>query len=142
MAQYFRTATPMADWRTFKYIVADSIGHELGELVLVQETVGLIFIGEPILDVNGCKIDPQVVPFGEESVLVYHIEKVIVEKLVGSAEVAFPGDKVYWSGVYGTGVSPVYTTGWYWIGIFTEPRGADEATAEIDLKGDKATLLE
>jgi len=136
-----RTAAPMGDWRSFKFIVTVSAGLIHGDLTLIQETVGSVFIGRPVLDVNGCTL-PLVAAVGEECVLIYHAEKILVDKLTGSGEVFLPGDKVYWSGVTGTGVSPVYTSGWYWIGICVQPADADVLTVVIDLKGDKATLLE
>lgn len=145
MPQFLRTATPPADWRSFRFICTDSAGLENGTLALIQETVGVIFVGAPVLDDQGCRvyaIGEDLVEFGEEGVLIYHAEKIIVPKIDGSGEAALPGDKAYWSGVNGTGVSPNYTSGWYWIGIFTEPADADDTEAEIDLLGNKATLLE
>lgn len=145
MAQFLRTATPMGDWRSFKFTCTESAGLQLGFLALIQETVGVIFIGEPILDDQGCRVYPvgeDLVEFGEEGVLIYHAEKIIVPKTAGSGTAFLPGDKVYWSGVYGTGVTPTFDTGRYWIGIATEPAADADTEVEIDLKGDKATLLE
>lgn len=145
MAQFLRTATPMADWRSFKWTNTESADKVSGQLLLVQETVGVVFVGEPVLDAEGCRVyavGEDAVAFGEEGVLIYHAEKIMVEKLTGSGQDFLPGDKVYWSGVYGTGVTPIQTSGYYWIGIATEPADADDEQVEIDLKGDKATLLE
>jgi hypothetical protein len=145
MPQFLRTATPPADWRSFRFICTESAGLKNGLLALIQETVGVIFVGNPILDNRGCRkydVGEDVVEYGEEGVLFYHAEKITVQKEAGSGQAALPGDKAYWSGVYGAGVTPVQTSGYYWIGIFTEPAAADDETAEIDLKGDKATLLE
>jgi hypothetical protein len=108
----------------------------------VQETAGVVFVGKAKYDADGCKVDPPAYEYGEEAVLIYHAEKIIVDKIAGNGERALPGEKAYWSGVYATGVSPVKQSGWYWIGIFTEPALEDDTEAEIDLKGDKATLLE
>jgi len=131
----------MGDWRSFHFTLAESGAKAIGELLLIQETVGVIFIGEPILDANGCAQDLEI-EFGDESTLIYHAEKILVPKDVGSGEVFLPGDRVYWSGVYGTGVHPTRVSGDYWIGIATEPADEDDDQVEIDLKGDKATLLE
>jgi len=141
MAQYFRTATPMGDWRTLKAVCADSNGHDVGDLVLIEDTVGLVFLSVPPLDADGCLKDPAV-QFEDEFVLVYHIEKVIVAKESGSTEAAAKGQKVYWSGTNGDPVTTVWTSGYYWIGIVTEDADATATEVEIDLKGDKATLLE
>jgi hypothetical protein len=139
--QTLRTATPMGDWRSFKFTVEHSGGVLTGDLLLVYDTAGVVIIGEPILDANGCApAADQHLDYGDEGVLIYHAEKIIVPKQVGSGQAALPGMKVYWSGVHGDAVTPVYGSGLYWIGIFTEPAAADDATAEIDLLGNKATL--
>jgi|WetSurSiteA1Bulk_404760.scaffolds.fasta_scaffold00047_28 hypothetical protein len=145
MAQFLRTATPMSDWRSFKFTCTESVGLQVGFLALIQETVGVIFVGEPILDAQGCRvyaIGEDLVEFGEEGVLIYHAEKIIVPKTAGSATAFLPGDKVYWSGTYGDGVTPTQASGLYWIGIATEPATDDDTEVEIDLLGNKATLLE
>lgn len=132
----------MGDWRSFKYDVDLTAGHEGGQLLLVEDTVGVVFIGKLILDSNGCPLDPQIYEFGEEGVLIYHAEKIKVEKATGSAEAALVGQKVFWSGTYGDPVTVNRVTGYYWIGIVVQPADADEDSVVIDLKGDKATLLE
>jgi hypothetical protein len=93
------------------------------------------------LDANNCPLD-LVVPDGEEGVLIYHAEKIRVAKVDGSGHDFLPGDKVYWSGVAGAGVTPTYQSGFYWIGICVEPSPTPERTVIIDLKGDKASLTE
>lgn len=140
--QYLRTATPMGDWRSFKFTVAQSGGVEDGKLILIVDTVCVCFLGEPILDSQGCRVDPQVVAVGEECVGIYHAEKIRVAKQTGSGNAFLVGQKVYWSGVYGDAVSPIYTSGYYWIGICVQPADEDDEYVVIDLKGDKATLLE
>jgi len=132
----------MGDWRSFKYDVAETAGNEGGKLVLVEDTVAVVHIGKLILDSKGCPLDPQVYEFGEEGVAIYHAEKIVVEKATGQGQAALVGQKVYWSGVYGDPVTVVKTSGQYWIGIVAQPAAADVATVVIDLKGDKATLLE
>lgn len=126
MGQRLRTATPMGDWRSLKFTVGVSAGYSQYDIVLIQETVGVVYFAA--------------VDYGDEAVLIYHAEKIIVDKLTGTGESFLPGDKVYWSGVAGTGVSPNFTSGWYWIGIATEPAAEADTTVEIDLKGDKATI--
>lgn len=138
MAQFMRTAAPMGDWRSLPFTVSVSAGLAHGDLYLLEDTVGVIFIGEPVLDANGCA-QPLVAAYGTETTLLYHCEKIVVAKEIGS--VFNPGDKVYWDGVTGHGVEN-FDTGNYWIGIALEAKLAADLTVKIDLKGDKATLLE
>lgn len=141
MPQFFRTSTPMGDWRSFKFTMAVSESWENGKLYMVNETVGLLFIGDPIYDANtGCYAASQVKEYGDEAVLVYHIEKVMVNKENGSGLSSFtPGDAVYWNGVNGGPVYSDWVSGYYWIGICTMAATALDEQVEIDLKGDKAT---
>jgi len=141
MAQFLRTATPMGDWRSFKFTHAESgVTYTEGYLYLIQETVGVL-----ILDIQygtqGEKL-AKTIEMGDEGVLIYHAEKVNVLKLLGTGETFLPGDKVYWSGVQGAAVTPNYTTGYYWIGIAVAPAGMADEYVMIDLKGDKASLTE
>ena len=140
MAQFLRTATPEGDWRSFKF--TNDSGAEMGNglLYLVRETVGVPLVAQR-LDANNCPLD-LVVPDGEDGVFIYHAEKIRVAKIAASGHNFFPGDKVYWNGVAGGGVTPFYVTGYYWIGICVWPSGVGEATVIIDLKGDKASLTE
>jgi hypothetical protein len=98
----------------------------------------MVFLSEPPLDAHGCVKDPPV-EYGDEFVLVYHIEKVMVPK---EAVTCLKGQKAYWSGVTGDGVTNAGSSGLYWIGIFTEDAATADTQAEIDLLGNKATLLE
>jgi len=139
MGQFFRTSTPMGDWRSFKFThIETGVTYTEGKLYKIEDTVGVL-----LLDIQytaaGCKKAKTIVK-GDEGVLVYHIEKVIVDKKVGA--VFLPGDKVYWSGTQGAGVESHYQSGEYWIGIATEPAGASDTEVEIDLKGDKISLTE
>lgn len=141
MGNNFRTSTPMGDWRSFKFTHAEAgVTYEEGKLYMIQETVGLLFT-DISYDSSGCK-EAATRALADECVLVYHIEKVIVYKLAKTGWSFLPGDKVYWNGVQGDPVSPVYRSGYYWIGIATEPAAALATTVEIDLKGDKATAGE
>lgn len=133
-----RTATPMGDWRTFKYTCADSGGHESDfdglandaaaarrpYLYLVQDTVGIALY----------TIDQ-----GEEGVLQYACEKCVVCKKTDSTDVFLPGDRVYWDPADRL-VTPTYNSGYYWIATCTEPADADELLVEVDLEGHRAEV--
>ena len=141
MPSILRTATPMGDWRSFKFTHDESgVTYTEGQLYKIQETIGVLFL-DIQYDSAGCKKAKTIVK-GDEGVLVYHIEKVIVDKAVTSGDVFLPGDKVFWSGIQGDPVTPTWQTGYYWIGIATEPAAWATTTVEMDLKGDKATLTE
>ena len=140
MPQFFRTGTPMGDWRSFKFTLDVSEQWECGKLYLVNETVGLLFMGDIKYNSQGYPAEDQYLEYGEEGVLVYHIEKVMVHKEDGSGLSSFtPGDAVYWSGTNGDPVVSTWVSGYYWIGIATEPADDVDDLVEIDLKGDKAT---
>jgi predicted RecA/RadA family phage recombinase len=123
----------MGDWRSFKFTCEETDGWlgansawAAGEswLFLVEDTVGVL-----IEDTD----------FGDEGVLIYHAEKVIVPKMTESTDIFLPGDRVYWDPATRL-VTPTYDSAYYWIGIATEPAGATEETVEIDLKGDHAEV--
>ena len=143
MPSILRTATPMGDWRTFKFTMTEDGPWTEGELYMVQETVGVL-----LLDIQytsaGCK-EAKTIVVDEEGVLIYHAEKIMVDKVAGT--VFLPGDKVYWGSSaggapQGGAVNPAYQSGEYWIGICVEAAGADDDQVMIDLKGDKATAWE
>lgn len=137
----FRTSTPMGDWRSFRFTHAETgVTYSLGELYLIQETVGLLFL-DIQYNTDGSKADAEIT-LGDEGVLVYHIEKVIVDKLTGTGSAFLPGDKVFWSGVQGASVTNTWQSGYYWIGICTQAASDTATQVEIDLKGDKATLTD
>jgi len=133
MPNALRTATPMGDWRTFKFICEDSAG-QLGikdaqiagdpYLYLVNDTVGALL---------------ETIAFDEEGVLIYHAEKIMVMKDTGGGESFDPGDRVYWDPSTRL-VTPAYDSGYFWIGIATEPAGETDDFVEIDLKGDHAEV--
>lgn len=141
MPQFFRTTTPPGDWRTFKFTLAASEQWENGKLYLVQDTVGLLFMGDIKYNTTtGCPEANQYLEYGELGVLVYHIEKVMVHKENGSGLSSFlPGDHIYWSGTNGDPVHATWSSGDYWIGICTMAADDLDTLVEIDLKGDKAT---
>jgi len=129
MGQRVRTAAPPGDIRTFTAVCHNANGHVQNDIVKVQDTVCVVYF------------EPTVV-FGATFYPIYHCEKIVVDKRAGTAYAAIAGQKVYWSGIDGDPVYPFYRSGFYWIGIFTEAAGAFDTTAEIDLKGDKASLTE
>ena len=133
MPNAMRTATPMGDWRSFKFVCEDSLGQDgikdaqaAGDpyLYLVNDTVGALL---------------ETIAFGEEGVLIYHDEKIMVMKDTGGGESFDPGDRVYWDPISRL-VTPAYDSGYFWIGIATEPAGETDDFVEIDLKGDHAEV--
>lgn len=130
----------MEDWRSFRFTHDDEVAWELGEIYLVGDTVGILFL-DIQYNTDGSKKDAEIEE-GDEGVLVYHIEKVIVNKRAEQGDTFGVGDKVFWSGVQGSSVVNTWQSGYYWIGIASEPAAADDATLEMDLKGDKATVTE
>ena len=129
MGNRVRTAAPGGDWRTLTALCEDSDGHDQYDLVFVHDTVAMVYFEESVDE-------------GDTFYPIYHCEKIVVNKRTGTAYAATAGDKVFWSGINGDPVYPFYRSGMYWIGIFTEAAAADDDTAEIDLKGDKATVLD
>lgn len=131
MPDALRTATPPGDWRSFKFTVDDSDGvlgikdaraASTPYVYLIQDTVGVVL---------------ESADYEEEAVLIYHAEKIMVPKMTESSDVFLPGDRVYWDPT-SRYVTPTYSSGYYWIGIATEPADADDVLVEIDLKGDHA----
>lgn len=140
MPQFFRTNTPMGDFRSFKWTLDVSEEWDNGELYLVNDTVCLLFQGDIKYTADGYPDSDQSLLFGEEGVFIYHIEKVIVNKENGSGLSSFDcGDHIYWSGTNGDPVHSTWASGNYWIGICVTPATDVQTTVEIDLKGDKAT---
>ncbi len=140
--QRFRTATPMGDWRSFKFTMTEDGPWTEGKIYKVQDTVGLL-----LLDIQytaaGCKKAKTIVK-GDEGVLVYHIEKVIVDKLAETGLACLPGDDMFWdTAVPGSGVSPTNGgAGWEKIGICVRAAAELDTEVMIDLKGDRAETRE
>jgi hypothetical protein len=133
----FRTATPMADWRSFVApIISDDVDIIIGTLYLVQNTWGMAFNAGPVGAYSvGDTIDTDVY---DEYVLVYNAEKILVLKDTATGSGFEVGQKVYVNHVN----SNVYNSnavGRTCIGICTEAAADDDTTVEIDLKGDSMT---
>jgi hypothetical protein len=130
----------MGDWRSFKFTCdvsagmegirdaqrADAVGARHSYLYLVEDTVGAML---------------ETTDFGDEGVLIYHAEKIMVPKAITSGDVFLPGDAVYWDSSTRL-VSPTLGgPGIYYIGIATEPAVAGDLRVEIDLDGAGATVI-
>jgi len=139
--QRFRTATPMGDWRSFKFTMTEDGPWTEGLLYLVQDTVGLLLL-DIQYDASGCKKAKTIVK-GDGGVLVYHIEKVIVDKLAETGLACLPGDDMFWDpAAPGSGVSPNSAVGWIKIGICVRAAAELDTEVMIDLKGDRAEAVE
>ena len=132
MAQFLRTATPDGDWRSFKFthaLVPDITLTE-GRIYQIQDSIGVLVLGIQYSSA-GCK-EAKTINSGEEGVLIYHAEKIRVNK---DAVAFLPGDAVYWNGVQGGNVTNVYSSGAIFIGICVWAAGASDSTVIIDLMG-------
>lgn len=129
MGQRVRTAAPGGDWRTFHAVCENAAGHVQYDMIMVQDTVCVVYFEVTVI-------------LAAEFFPIYHCDKIVVTKRAGTAEAFTAGQKVYWSGVDGSPVTPNHRSTYYWIGIATEAAGALDTTVEIDLKGDKASLTE
>ena len=128
----------MGDWRTFKFTVDISAGVVgVKDAILTDVVVARVSALYLVGDTVGEALENA--DFGEEAVLIYHAEKILVPKMITSTDIFLPGDRVYWDPTTRL-VSPDYDSGYYWIGIATEPADADDLYVEIDLKGDHAEI--
>ena len=143
-----RTATPMGDWRSFKFINITGGTLTEGYLCLIQETAGLLFL-DIRYDSAGCKEAKTITTYDADDdaedytgVLIYHAEKILVPKEAGTGLSFLPGDNVYWTGVHADGVTPTYAAqgAKYWIGIAVEAAGIAATEVLIDLLGNKNTI--
>lgn len=134
MPNALRTATPMGDWRSVKFTVAESGGVQGIKDALAGGTSYLYLVNDAV----GAVLESA--DLGEEAVLIYHAEKILVPKKTGEGE-AFAGvcNRVYFDPATRT-VTPNYDSGYYWIGINTEPAGINDEFVEIDLCGNKAEV--
>ena len=134
MPDGLRTATPMGDWRSFKFTCEETDGWDgmatakaagTSWLYLVQDTVGALL---------------EDVDFGDEGVLIYHAEKIMVPKMTGAGQgFTGPGVRVWFDPVTRlASVNKVAT--YYLIGISTEAAANNDQFVEIDLDGAAAIL--
>ena len=128
----------MGDWRSFKFTVDVSAGVKGTRDAELEDAVGarvsfLYLVEATVLAVV------ESADFGDEAVGFYHAEKITVPKMIETADIFLPGMRVYWDPTTRL-VTPTYDSGYYWIGIATEPADADELYVEIDLKGDRAEV--
>lgn len=123
----------MGDWRSFKFtceVTAGLLGQRnawaagLSWLIVVQDTVGILL---------------EDADFGDEGVLWYEAEKVIVPKKTATADVFLPGDAVYYDPADGF-VTPTADSSYYRIGTATEAAAFTDALVEIDLDGGCAVI--
>jgi len=129
----WRTATPMADWRTFRVpFSSDNQLVYVGTLYLVQETWCMAFSGN-FADAELIDTDIQ-----DEWVGLYNCEKLLVDKSTETGSAFLVGDFVYVDHVTKL-VHNTNAAGRTCIGICTEPAADDDVTVEIDLKGDSMT---
>lgn len=139
MPDILRTAAPMGDWRSFRFTHAVSgLTMTEGLLYFIEDTVGVLIL--PIqYSAAGCK-EAKTITEDDEGVIIYHAEKIMVYKYVRTGYSFLPGDKVYWSGVQGSSVTPIYQSGFYWIGICVRAASETATRVMIDLKGDKVSI--
>lgn len=138
MPDALRTATPMGDWRSFKFTCDLSGGMEGVATAQAADVAGarhsyLYLVEDTVLAVQ------EDADFGDEGVGYYHAEKIMVPKMIESTDIFLPGMRVYWDPTTRL-VTPAVTSGYYWIGIATEPADAADLRVEIDLKGDHAEV--
>jgi len=136
---FLRTATPMGDWRTFKFTVEESAGMVGMEDVAADALLGVYTRSFLYLVQDAVIAMLRAADVGDEAVALYHAEKIVVPKLTESTDVFLPGDRVYWDPTTRM-VTPTYNSGYYWIGMATEPAAAADHGVEIDLKGDHAEV--
>jgi hypothetical protein len=118
MPQFARTNTPPGDVHSM-VCIAPSGGVLMGQLIKVNDTVGMVF--------NDADE-------GEEFVLWYIVEKVIVPKAAGMGQgFLTTGMNVYYNTL--GFVTPIQAAGLYRIGVNTEIAAADVYEVEIDLHG-------
>ena len=132
MPNLLRTATPNGDWRSFKFTCEETAGLLGAKAAWAAGTPWYYQVQDSV----GALIED--VDFGEEGVLIYHAEKIIAAKNIGSGESFLPGQTVYWDPLTRF-VSALAETGNLRIGIATEPAGETDEIVEIDLDGADAT---
>ena len=135
-----RCSSPDSKVASFKFTNNSEATMTEGQLYLVQETVGVLYLSIQYTSA-GAK-DEKTIDDGEEGVLYYNAEKIMLDKIETSGSAFLPGDKVFWSGVAGAAVTPTWQSGYYWIGICVKAAAWNATQVMTDLKGDKATLTD
>ena len=129
MPDILRIGTPMGDWRVFAWTVDVSVTKTGTYTYKIEDTVAILNLPSD-----------DTISIGEEGVFIYHAEKIMIRKKVGSGEVFAIGDKVYVDlGDANLLVTPHSPDNGLWIGIAVRTAGMNDARVMIDLKGDKAT---
>lgn len=104
-------------WKSMK-VTAPTAGYIAGQLVRVQEVIGLI-------------VDTKTV--GLDTALIYACDKAVVPKRAGTTAVFAAGAKVFYNE---SGAADVETTTTYrCIGRALEAAGADDTTVLMELNG-------
>ena len=138
--QRFRTATPMGDWRSFKFTHAEEgVTYTEGQLYRINETVGMLFLDIQRNATTGAK-EAKTIVEDDEGVLVYGCEKIMVDKVTGTGSAFVPGDGVYWADVQGGSVKNAWAATNYKIGICVKAADDDATEVMIDLEGINSTI--
>jgi hypothetical protein len=142
MPQYLRTTTPEGDWRSYFFVSERSEPYVDGNLILDNDTVGMIFVSDDLDPTTGVNANtPPQREIGEDVVIIYEAEKIRLPKVAGVT--IRHGDNLYFSGVEGAGVSNVYQSGWWKIGICVEDEAAaNDGYVLADLEGKDAVQAE
>jgi hypothetical protein len=140
MAQYLRTISPEGDWRSFYFTSERSEPYVNGNLILVNDTVGIIFVDSDLSDTTGVNENtPPQSEIDEDVVIIYAAEKIRLPKAVVDMEV---GDNLYFSGDEGGTVTNTYASGYWKIGIVVKAADADDDYVVADLHGQHAVQAE
>ena len=110
------------NYRAFEFTVDITAGKVVGLLYLISGTVCTPYEAKAITEVV---------------VMIYHAEKILVDKNVVSTDVFVVGQKVYFDATTGKATATAGAN--LWIGICIEAATAVATQVLIDLKGDKAT---
>jgi predicted RecA/RadA family phage recombinase len=118
----------MADWRSFKFTCEETDGWLGVKDAWADGSSWLYQVGDSV----GVLIESALL--GEEGVLWYGAEKIMVPKALDTLDVFGVGDIVYWDPATRL-VTAVPDSGMLRIGICTEPAIFTDALVEIDLMG-------
>lgn len=132
MPDALRTATPMGDWRSFKFTTSTAITG--AKAAIAAGGSYLYRIGNTV----GAALESAAI--GAACVLLYHAEKIMVPKMTGAGQgFTGPGVRVWWDPI--TRMATVNKADTYYlIGVSTEAADDDDSRVEIDLNGAAATL--